>query len=472
LTLDVTIDRGDESAKGEVTVSAQGLPAGVGSSPVKIATGNNKAQLQIKIGPTAQVGGPYPLSVVATSADDSSVSNTTPLVLYVAQKAGALDISFGNAGTAQITPGQGSEGKASPQAITVDSKGRVVVGGGGTSNDWVVRLTSNGTLDTTFAKTGVLNNFGLSSSSVYGVAFSNEQLYVAASQFNSGSPTSYYLRKVTETGTTDPAFNSGLDVMLTSVTSSLTAFKGGVLAAYPLTLIRASGAVDTSLTAPTGFIASFLAPDSQDRILYIKSTKLSASAYEIGRMLSTGEMDNSFGTNGVVTTSCPTDGNRTQSGSGRVTVQSMPDQSVMALVDCAKDTRDSYAWQAALVAFSSTGQPIRGFGNNGRLILADPGIGGRIIAQPDGKIVVFYSKFTEDGGSPRYYVLTRYNSVGVIDASFGDSGTVKLGSSRNLGSFPLIAYDSGAQRVVVASPVPTSSSEPTSPVFEIKRFWL
>jgi uncharacterized delta-60 repeat protein len=473
LTLDVTVDRGDESAKGDVTVSAQGLPAGVGSSPVKIATGNNKAQLQIKIGPTAQVGGPYAFSVVATSADDSSVSESIQVVLYIAQKAGALDVSFGNAGTAQITPVLSSEGKAFdasyPWSIAVDSKGRVVAGGNaylstdsyGKYTGWVVRLTSNGTLDTTFANTGRLNNFGLPYSSVYGVGFSNEQLYVSAEQI--GSVSTSYLRKVTESGTTDPSFNAGLDVTLNSPSKVLTGFKGGMLVDN-LELIQANGAVDSFFSAPTRpWWVERLAVDSQERVLYAGAP--TNSGFNIGRLLSTGEADSTFGTNGEVTSLCPTDGEMTDAGSVRA-VLAMPNQSVVALVNCGVDARDTYNWQAALVAFSPTGQPVRGFGNNGRLIVNDPGGGKGAVVQPDGKVVVLYSMNSSDSEGYLFeYVLSRYDSSGLLDATFGESGFVKLWSARKSIS-PVIAYDVSAQRVVVVFPSAGSSS------LAMKRVWL
>jgi uncharacterized delta-60 repeat protein len=466
LTLDVTIER-EGSSEGEVSVSTQGLPAGIGSSPAKIVTGSNKAQLQIKIGPTAQVGGPYAFSVVATSADDSSVSTKTPMVLYVAQTAGTLDISFGSAGTAEVTPVQGGEGTATgvyPSSIAVDSKGRVVVGGDVDSKGWVVRLTPNGTLDTTFANTGALNNFGLPYSWVHDVAFSNEQLYVSAEQYSSSSPNSQYLRKIAESGTTDPAYNIGLDVMLTSDPLSLAAFKGGVLAARPLTLIGANGVVDTSFSAPTDVRASVLAVDSQERVLYAGT--LNNTSFSIGRLLSNGEADSSFGTNGSVTSPCPTDGERTFANSANA-VFVMPNQSVVALVNCSASLRNPYGWQAALVAFSPTGQLVHGFGDNGRSVVTDPGNGYGAIVQPDGNVIVFYSKDAKAADEEMYdYVLSRYDSTGAKDTSFGESGIVKLGSRRSIGLSPIMAYDASVQRVVVALPVSDSTA------FEIKRVWL
>jgi hypothetical protein len=155
----------------------------------------------------------------------------------------------------------------------------------------------------------------------------------------------------------------------------------------------------------------------------------------------------------------------TDAGSVRA-VLAMPNQSVVALVNCGVDARDTYNWQAALVAFSPTGQPVRGFGNNGRLIVNDPGGGKGAVVQPDGKVVVLYSMNSSDSEGYLFeYVLSRYDSSGLLDATFGESGFVKLWSARKSIS-PVIAYDVSAQRVVVVFPSAGSSS------LAMKRVWL
>jgi hypothetical protein len=301
------------------------------------------------------------------------------------------------------------------------------------------------------------------------VALSNEQLYVAASQRTSESSVSYYLRKITETGTTDPAFNSGVDVTRTSSSIPFTAFKNEVLVANPLTPIQATGAVDTSFTAPSELSVYRLAVDSQDRILYASRSLKFYNSGSFGRLLSTGEADSHFGTNGIVDYSCATSGESRQAASV-ISVLPTPDLGMVALMNCTTDSRDIFNSQASLVALSLTGAPMRSFGDNGRRVVADLGTGSDAVVQLDGKVVVLYSKNSKDGSDYVYdYALSRYDSTGAIDSSFGDSGTFKLGLVRGAFQaiiYPKMAYDASAQRVVVALPVSDSTS------FEIRRFWL
>ena len=82
---------------------------------------------------------------------------------------GALDTSFGSGGKKTINFG----GTDDPRVVLVQPNGRIVVAGGGAaaSSFCVVRLRTNGTLDTTFGSGGKkVIDFGGDDESVFGAA--------------------------------------------------------------------------------------------------------------------------------------------------------------------------------------------------------------------------------------------------------------------------------------------------------------
>src|SRR5262249_20350957 len=92
---------------------------------------------------------------------------------------GALDTSFGSGGKKTINFG----GTDIPRVVLVQPNGRIVVaGGGGPSGSFcVVRLRTNGTLDTTFGSGGKrIVDFGGENDSAYGGALQADVRIVLA----------------------------------------------------------------------------------------------------------------------------------------------------------------------------------------------------------------------------------------------------------------------------------------------------
>ena len=82
---------------------------------------------------------------------------------------GDLDTSFGSGGKKTVNFG----GTDAARVVLVQSNGRIVVAGGGAAGGsfCVVRLRTNGTLDTTFGSGGKrIVDFGGENESVYGAA--------------------------------------------------------------------------------------------------------------------------------------------------------------------------------------------------------------------------------------------------------------------------------------------------------------
>jgi uncharacterized delta-60 repeat protein len=353
-----------------------------------------------------------------------------------------------------------------PSSIDIDTKGRILVGGSseGTSleSGWVVRLEQDGNRDATFSKTGILENIASPNYSVDQVLVDNELLYVTTVEATT-SGVNANLRRFIGDGSVDQSFNNGVAVPLKSNPNSLVAYKGGVLLtpSFVPELVTSIGSSDPAFSA-TGVSTSRVAVDSLNRIVYSNST---ANGHQLGRLLATGVADATFGVSGLTNFSCPTEG-KTFGGSIATTLLGA-DESILALVNCGASARESYLWETAVIRLTPTGIPLQDFGEGGRRTVTNLGLGLAAIMQPDGRVVVLYSAFSTGGtGQVSELKLSRFNANGSVDSIFGSSGTVNLGTGATPWNARSMAYDAGAQRVVVL----LQASD--SPSFNLLRVWL
>ena len=131
--------------------------------------------------------------------------------------------------------------------------------------------------------------------------------------------------------------------------------------------------------------------------------------FVVARYNSDGSADNSFGTNGIVTTNFGAQDNASD-------VAIAPDGTIIVAGTTGHDF--------ALAAYSSTdGSLVSSFGNSGRVITdVGPKDSCKAVSiQGDGKIVVAGST----AGTTLDYALLRYNSDGTLDNTFGTNGIVQ-----------------------------------------------
>ena len=132
-----------------------------------------------------------------------------------------------------------------------------------------------------------------------------------------------------------------------------------------------------------------------------------------------GNIDKTFGTNGVVTTQVGTAGNDVNS----VAIQS--DGKIVAGGDCNNETQTVFA----LVRYNTNGSLDTTFGTNG-VVTTLIGSGGdyvkSIAIQSDGKIVAAGASVNKGLDN---LALVRYNSDGSLDPQFGKGGITTLGET-------------------------------------------
>ena len=122
---------------------------------------------------------------------------------------------------------------------------------------------------------------------------------------------------------------------------------------------------------------------------------------------------------------------------------------------------------ASATAAQPAGTPDPLFGTNGRATLdAGRTVEQRATAlavQPDGKLVVVGE--ASDGGSPRALAVTRYNTDGSLDRSFGADGHATVGAGSSAHTYAVALQSNGA--IVVAGSVRRTA---TGDDFAVARF--
>jgi uncharacterized delta-60 repeat protein len=123
-----------------------------------------------------------------------------------AAQAGQLDPTFGTGGVFVSNFAQGDVPN-SDNAIALQSDGKIVLGGSTGNFAALVRLNTNGTLDTSFGSGGIVNNnFGVSDASVFGMAIQPDgKIVAAAAAFGGGGS----VGRFNPDGSVDTTFGTG-----------------------------------------------------------------------------------------------------------------------------------------------------------------------------------------------------------------------------------------------------------------------
>lgn len=283
---------------------------------------------------------------------------------------GALDTTFGVAGVRRLDLGD----TEIAEAVAVQPDGKIVVAGFTYShtNGVVWRLDSRGVLDAGFGVGGVAIIEGGADEYLHDVAIDSAGRIVVAGSSGTGSSSVMTVNRLDAHGRADPTFD-GEDGAV-SIPS-----RGGLASAYGV-----------DVQADRKIVLTGWTPDLDDLAVY--------------RFTEAGALDVGFGTGGVATVP-----GTTQQG---YDVRVLPDGTIAALgVATARDA-DPY-----LARFTSAGALDAGFGGsfdlgaNEYLFHLDVDRAGRLVGS--GQIL-------GDG------VVTRFDSAGHLDPSFGRGGVAEM----------------------------------------------
>jgi uncharacterized delta-60 repeat protein len=313
---------------------------------------------------------------------------------------GDLDKSFG-AGGKVITDFSGGEDEAT--AVALQSDGKIVAVGStikaivGAKRDFALaRYNPDGTLDTTFGSVGkVATDFGNADIALAVAIQPDGKIIAAGKAFKLGKTAidtgNYFaVARHNSDGSLDTTFGSGGKVI-------------GDLGAADALAIQADGKI---VAAGVGLTES----------------QFPTPAFVVVRYNIDGSLDTSFGESGKVTTEF-FPGNTVVGGGGN-SVRDVVIQADGKIV-AAGSTYNPVAMRTnyAVARYNSDGSLDTSFGLGGKVTspILDDSYAIRLTIQSDNRIVVAGSASSRSG-TGTVFAVTRYNSDGSLDSSFGSAG--------------------------------------------------
>lgn len=311
--------------------------------------------------------------------------------LTASSQIGSLDNTFGTGGKVTTDFG-GFEDNVN--TMVIQSDGKIIVAGNfsldanGSSYDcFLARYNSDGTLDNTFGTNGkVITDFGNNFESFNSVTLQGNGKIVVVGDANYN----IIMARYTINGVLDNTFGNGGKV--------ITDFGNG--------------------DSEEGYAVAI---QSDGKILVGGETNtISTDAWfdmAVVRYDSAGNIDNTFGTNGIATTDF---GNAANEYCRSIALQN---DGKIVIAGFRIGTSPNYT-DFAVARFNSTGTLDSSFATNGQLT-EDFGTSGdkaqSVVIQPDDKIIV---AGYNDNGSNAHFAMARYNSNGTLDNTFGTNGKV------------------------------------------------
>jgi len=323
-----------------------------------------------------------------------------------AAKAGDLDTTFANQGIFAATA------LSEANAVAMQSDGKIVVAGTGADNgDTLIRLNTDGTLDSSFGSGGIANftpqqiSFGFFALSIQ----SDGKMVAAADGALNGREAVMQVARVNTDGSLDTSFGSG------GFTSAVAfPLESGNLALQPDGKILVAAGIDNPNGEPS----------------------------EMARFTASGALDATFGGGaGVVNLAYPGPTQIAVQTSGKILVAS---GGAARLIFQAQPA----AQPGSITRYNSNGTVDKTFGSAGTV--ASVASASSLLVQSDGKIVVagsLTSKLNTPGTANDVgFGIIRYSSNGVLDSSFGAKGVAMVDFGVNApvsGAFALAIQSNG-----------------------------
>jgi uncharacterized delta-60 repeat protein len=355
--------------------------------------------------------------------------------------AGALDTTFG--GTGQVTTSL-SKGNDTANAVLIQPwDGKVVVAGSNGSGMALARYNPNGALDSSFGNAGtVVSKIGTTWWNAAALYPSTDTSGNAKKIVEAGAGS---LARFNTNGSVDTSFGSrGLVTVPWAIAGVVILPDGQIVvggdngSAFELSRYNANGTLDTTfgtrgtatVSVPAGVGANALALQAYGQLVVAGTYGPGPGAgWELARLNSNGTLDSSFGNAGTVTLTFgagagPLRGLAIYPGTGTDTADYGKIE-VAGTINGNPVPPGLNSNQIAVARLNPDGTPDNSFGQSGQVVTPFPNSGGMAWAtalQGDGKVVVAGQTLV---GATWVFSLLRYDTNGSPDTSFGNGGLVQ-----------------------------------------------
>ncbi len=321
--------------------------------------------------------------VVVGSASNGSDSDVA-LARYNTD--GSLDNTFGTNG--KVITDIASNNDDYGHSIAIQSDGKIVVAGSiinGSNWDFVLaRYNTDGSLDNTFGTGGkVITDFAGQDDDGQSVVIQSDGKIVIAGQAYNGSNGDFGLARYNTDGSLDNTFGT-------------------------------NGKVTTDIASNDDYGFSIAIQSDGKIVVAGQANNGSNNDFALARYNTDGGLDNTFDTDGKVTTDFSGNNDDVQS----VVIQS--GDKILVAGTAGDGSNDDFA----LARYTSSGSLDNTFGTGGKVITdfaSNWDYGFSIAIQSDGKIVVAGQA---SNGSNNDVALARYSADGILDNTFGTGGKV------------------------------------------------
>jgi uncharacterized delta-60 repeat protein len=399
-------------------------------------------------------------------------------------QAGKLDPTFATGGVFTSTAGEFNNMGTFGNVVAIQRDGKIVAGGQIGSASGVLRLHTNGALDSSFGTGGIVSiNFPGSSSGqsqVIDVAIQTDGKIVAGiSNANQDASPIFIVARLNANGSPDTTFGSG-GVVETTVGPFGTAANvlalqpdGRILVAGAGAMVRydtngqlddtfgSGGVAAIQLGSPT---AIALQPDGKILLaaggaaLLISPPGVSLGlAGVIARYDANGSIDTSFGIEGLSASLAAASAVAVETSGGCVSTCKI----VVAgsVTNNVSTSTSSFSGVFGLVRFTSNGSLDTTFGEGGGVTTsftpAEPHATPYAVAvQTNGDIIVAGAAGQITNSffiQPAAFALTRYTGSGALDTTFGSGGKVITAFGSNQASIYALALQSNGEIVAAGS---------------------
>jgi uncharacterized delta-60 repeat protein len=332
---------------------------------------------------------------------------------------GSLDFTFGTNGI--VTTSVGTVADAG-ESIAVQNDGKILVAGtsfnGSTSSFLLTRYNSDGSLDNTFDSDGIVTtHIGISYEAANCILIQNDGKILVTGPSFSGSNNVFALARYNSNGSLDSTFSN-------------------------------DGIVTTSIGTSGDY--SYSAALQIDSKIIVSGT--SDGDFALVRYNQNGSLDDTFGSNGIVTTAI---GNSNDVG------YSM-DIQVDGKVVVAGSSFNGLNNDFALVRYNINGSIDSTFGYDGKVITeigANDDLAWAVKLQANGKIVV-----VGQSNNPSEISLVRYNTNGSLDSTFASNGIASTIIGVGCSGYALIVQSN--EKILVAG----NSSNISQSLFTLIRY--